>query len=57
MGFGLHANAEIGFKLREAEMFCMKLLSLQVLALLYGDHCLCPIMLSHFRICCLAGCI
>ena len=31
VAFGLHPNAEIGFKLREAEKFCGNLLSMQVL--------------------------
>lgn len=30
VAFGLHPNAEIGFKLREAESFCGSLLSMQV---------------------------
>ena len=29
LAFGLHPNAEIGFKLREAEMLCSSILSLQ----------------------------
>ena len=29
VAFGLHPNAEIGFKLREAESFCSSLLSMQ----------------------------
>lgn len=29
LGFGLHPNAEIGFKLREAETFCNSLVTLQ----------------------------
>jgi dynein heavy chain len=29
LAFGLHPNAEIGFKLREAEMFCNSLVQLQ----------------------------
>ena len=30
VAFGLHPNAEIGFKLREAEAFCGSLLAMQV---------------------------
>lgn len=33
--FGLHPNAEIGFKLREAAVFCSNLQALQVCT---GDH-------------------
>jgi hypothetical protein len=29
LAFGLHPNAEIGFKLREAETFCSSLVQLQ----------------------------
>jgi dynein heavy chain len=29
LAFGLHPNAEIGFKLREAETFCNSLVQLQ----------------------------
>lgn len=29
LAFGLHPNAEIGFKLREAEAFCTSVLQLQ----------------------------
>ena len=29
LAFGLHPNAEIGFKLREAERFCVNVLTLQ----------------------------
>jgi dynein heavy chain len=29
LAFGLHSNAEIGFKLREAETFCNSLVQLQ----------------------------
>ena len=39
VAFGLHPNAEIGFKLRETDSFCSSLLSMQVRAVV--PVCMC----------------
>lgn len=40
VAFGLHPNAEIGFKLREAASFCSNLQLLQVLGPVVCGFCL-----------------